>query len=81
MIPMGPHWSAPKRNNDKAWKRIEQGYIYWNRRRADKGGASGLMGTTINLTQVSKGQHRWMHDNSTYDMRSKWFLQELARSR
>ena len=26
-------WSAPKKNNDRAWKRIEKGEWLWDRRR------------------------------------------------
>lgn len=26
-------WSAPKKNNERAWKRIENGDWYWNRRK------------------------------------------------
>jgi hypothetical protein len=30
-------WSAPKKGNDRAWKRIEAGEWYWNRRKTRGG--------------------------------------------
>lgn len=29
-------WSAPKKNNDRAWKRIEKGEWLWDRRRVSR---------------------------------------------
>lgn len=31
------HWQAPKRNNNRAWKRIEKGEWLWDRRRLRRG--------------------------------------------
>ncbi len=33
MLCAGKKWSAPKKNNDRAWKRIENGEWLWDRRR------------------------------------------------
>lgn len=30
------NWSAPKKNNNRAWKRIEKGEYLWDRRRKRK---------------------------------------------
>lgn len=33
----GKHWSAPRKKNNRAWKRIENGEPLWNRRRVRRG--------------------------------------------
>jgi hypothetical protein len=39
MMNMGKHWSAPKKNNDRAWRRIARGEVLWNRRKVRRGGS------------------------------------------
>lgn len=34
----GKHWTAPKKNNDRAWKRIANGDTLWNHRKLRKRG-------------------------------------------
>ena len=35
-IRVGSNWSAPRKTNDKAWKLIASGDIWWNKRRIDR---------------------------------------------
>lgn len=39
MRSMGSRWSAPRKTNDRAWKRIEVGDIWWDKKKIDRANA------------------------------------------
>lgn len=48
-------WSAPRKNNDRAWKRIENGEWLWDRRRVRRG-RRGVAPETVVKVQRRKVQ-------------------------
>lgn len=54
---VGPKWSPPKKNNDRAWKRIERGEWNWDRRRVRRRGRWGKRNAapdTVTVWQYEK---------------------------
>lgn len=52
----GKRWSAPKKNNDRAWKRIEKGEWLWDRRRVRRGKRKGVAPETVRKVKRVKVQ-------------------------
>jgi len=51
-------WSAPRKNNDRAWKRIEKGEWLWDRRRVRRNppNAAYDKSSWVRLPNYKKGQ-------------------------
>lgn len=50
-------WTAPKKNNDRMWKRIERGDWWWDRRRARRAQGAFRSWTEFHPVNQKKGTH------------------------
>ncbi len=48
-------WKAPKKNNDRMWKRIEKGEWYWDRRRIRRAFGTYKAWSTEHIPRQKKG--------------------------
>ena len=53
---MGTRWCAPKKNNNRAWKRIERGEYMWDRRKVRRHAIGFLPTDAAGRTKLA---HRW----------------------
>lgn len=62
-----PDWRAPKRNNNRAWRRVEKGEWLWDRR-ASRSIWRGMLAyhkdNIIPKPHQKKGQHGYLLDRS-----------------
>jgi hypothetical protein len=57
----GKKWAAPRKNNDKAWKLIESGDIWWDKRRMDRPLRAKMAGGGWFFNRGSHGRPDWFY--------------------